>query len=209
MTTTIALGNNWRNEGPEGVNPSERPDRFLSIESRLTAERAWEQYQAYREANRNALLVLTGGRTNEQVPCSEAVAMKEYLRRKGMDVDNENIILEEESLNTPENATNTRELLEARNDESDKHITVVTSPYHLKRARSTFMNEFPDSLVYGVESTSLQAGKTATDRDEFAAQITSSWDWRKKYCIDLGIRLISMIDRKGRIIKMLTKNRGQ
>lgn len=209
MNTIIALGNNWRPHLPNKAVCTERPDRCLSIESRLTAMQAWVQYTTAKKIDTQSMLLFTGGKTNANVPHSEAAAMVKYLQRKGCDVDEEHILREEESLSTIENAENTKLLLHEINRDIDEKITLVTSPYHLHRATCVFRRQFADSIICGVESTRPMNDEKMTKRNVFSQKKERSWDWHMKHSIDQCLRLITLIDPKGYILNTLTNHRGK
>lgn len=77
-------------------------------------------------------LILSGGQTNNIATFTEAKAMAEYAYLNG--IDNDSIILEEESIDTIGNAYFTRNIIRSK----WKTIHVVTSCYHVPRALYIF-----------------------------------------------------------------------
>lgn len=204
---TVGLGNNWRKDIPDDfVDSNERPDRYLSVESRLTALQSWVQHQIALEADPNSILVFSGGKTNQDVPYSEAEAMLIYLEEQGIHIG-ENLLIDEDSLNTPENARNVFDLLEANHHPTDSDITVVSSPYHTRRVLQTFKKMFRDATIRTVDSTEPIEGETK--RNDFARKIEQSLDWRKKAIVDEMLRLIGLIDTQDSLIRLLTRRRGK
>ncbi len=78
-------------------------------------------------------IVVSGGQGSDE-PVSEARCMADYLIAAG--VDENRILLEENSTNTKENLLLTAELLKAQgNNLEDTHLLVVSSGFHLARVR--------------------------------------------------------------------------
>lgn len=76
----------------------------------------------------NVQFILSGGQgPDEQIP--EAEAMKNYLVEKG--VEENRLLLETASTSTYENILFSKQLLPSSVD----HVTIITSDYHLARAR--------------------------------------------------------------------------
>ena len=76
----------------------------------------------------NVKLVLSGGQGPDEM-MTEAEAMRRYLVDKG--IEEERLIVEEESTTTYENLLYSKKLM----PESVKSVTIITSDYHLVRAR--------------------------------------------------------------------------
>ncbi|WP_010237835.1 YdcF family protein [Clostridium arbusti] len=84
------------------------------------------------KGNPNIKIIASGGQgPGEDI--SEAEAMREYLIKHG--VKDENIIKEEKSRNTMENMKYTRSLLNNIDDRPNLKIAVVTSNFHVFRAK--------------------------------------------------------------------------
>ncbi len=71
-------------------------------------------------------IVVTGGQGSDE-PVTESSAMQQYLIERG--VSSEQIVLESRSTSTYENLANARYVIEER------HVYIVSSDFHLKRAR--------------------------------------------------------------------------
>ncbi len=97
--------------------------------SKLLADRMDKAIEVYHKDPTPPVLVPSGGQgTDETV--SEADAMAEYLREKG--IPEEHILIENQSMTTFENLRNSKKLIEER---SGEHYTaLVTSNYHVYRA---------------------------------------------------------------------------
>lgn len=109
------------------VNPDGRPSAALAARCDTAADLL--------AANPASKAVLCGGQGGNE-PCSEADAMFAYLtEQKG--VDPARLLREDESVNTIENLTNARALIEAAEARThgDYTAAVVTSDYHLARAK--------------------------------------------------------------------------
>lgn len=99
------------------------------------ADRLWHAAALYR-AGKAGLIVLSGGVTSHTGVVSEAAAMAAVLRDLG--VPQEIMLLEEESLNTGQNAEKVRELLGGLGIE---RILLVTSTLHMARAELEFRRQ--------------------------------------------------------------------
>lgn len=77
-------------------------------------------------------VVVSGGQGGDE-PTSEAQCMANYLTEQG--IDPERILLEEESHNTWQNLNRTAELLAAEGYDTTQDMIVVSSGFHLSRAR--------------------------------------------------------------------------
>ncbi len=106
----VILGAQWRPDGPSDV-----------LKRRLDAA------LVYLQDNPETRVIVSGGRGANE-PISEAEGMKEYLVRAGM--DEERILLEDTSVNTAENLSNSGLLL----DKEQERVVLVTSNFHVFRA---------------------------------------------------------------------------
>ncbi|MBW7944496.1 YdcF family protein [Patescibacteria group bacterium] len=82
-----------------------------------------------------------GRHSSHFLPCSEAEKFAEVMIEKG--VDRDKILLENQALNTGENITFTKQLLEQRLKVPASFL-VVTKPYMERRALATFEKVWPD-----------------------------------------------------------------
>lgn len=107
-----------------GVNGSEPS---LSMVNRLEAA------QAYLETYPDAVAIVSGGQgAGEDV--TEAVAMYDWLVARG--VDPARILREDASTSTQENLENSFALIRARGGNPADGVAIVSSEYHLYRARA-------------------------------------------------------------------------
>ncbi len=204
MSIIIGLGNNWRQELPV---PCPRSDRCLSLESRLTAFQAGVQYKIALVTDPNSILILSGGRTNTNIVDSEASAMLQYLKHMNLVTGEERILLEESSLNTPENSDNVHELLVKNNIDIDSELTIVSSPFHVPRALQAFRKRFTNAALLGIASTTPIADNH--HRNAYAKKKQLSRDWYIKTTIDTLLRLIGTFDTNDNIVRFLTRQRGK
>lgn len=80
----------------------------------------------------DTVVICSGGKGDGE-NISEAQAMHDYLLSRGIPEDH--ILMEDRSTNTTENLRNSFALIRARGDEPDGNVTIVSSAYHLYRAR--------------------------------------------------------------------------
>lgn len=122
----------------------EKPSKMLK--RRLDA--AYE----FLEENENVICVVSGGKGSDE-SISEAEAMKKYLCEKG--IDDGRIIMEDKSVSTYENISNSCSIL--KENGISKEIAIVTDGFHQYRARflagrmdfnSSAINAVPD--IYNV-----------------------------------------------------------
>lgn len=100
------------------------PDGHLSRTLLWRCDRAWGLWRD----GLSRELILCGGRGGDE-PCSEAAAMAEYLRERG--VPGARLHPENSSVNTVENLRNAQRIMAAQ---GWKSAILVTSDYHLQRA---------------------------------------------------------------------------
>ena len=87
---------------------------------------------AYLETQPDMTVVVSGGQGPDE-PVSEARAMADYLIEQG--IGQERILLEDQSHNTVQNLTLTRQLLDERGYDLEQDILVVSNGFHLTRVR--------------------------------------------------------------------------
>ena len=87
----------------------------------------------YLESHPELTVVVSGGQGPDE-PTTEARAMADYLMERGVDEDR--LLLEDQSHNTAQNFTYTARLLEESGyDPAETEILVVSNGFHLTRAR--------------------------------------------------------------------------
>lgn len=125
----VVLGAQMKENGPS-VALSRRLDRACD----------------YLVENPNTLCVVSGGQGSNE-PVSEAQGMKDYLMKKG--IDEERIIMEDQSGNTRQNLEFSRKLIPA---EVTK-VGIVTSNFHVYRSMQLAKKQgFPDAEGFGATS---------------------------------------------------------
>ena len=93
-----------------------------------TLRRRLDRALAYLQKNEETICIVTGGQgKGEKIP--EAKAMADYLAGRG--VEEERILLENQSTSTWENLQNTFEMLDL---EESEHVGIVTNNFHIYRA---------------------------------------------------------------------------
>lgn len=98
----------------------------LSLVERLTAAKD------YLDKHPNTVAIVSGGQgSGENV--SEAQAMYDWLCKSG--IDHERIIMEDKAVSTYENLKFSREIINGRSNNPAPTIAVVSSEYHLFRAK--------------------------------------------------------------------------
>lgn len=99
--------------------------------SRSLVERM-EALWAYMLEHPNAVAIVSGGQGDGE-SLSEAEAMYKWLTAKG--IDGSRLILEDRATSTYENLKYSFEIIKSRGQEPDVSIAVVTSEYHIYRAK--------------------------------------------------------------------------
>ena len=98
----------------------------------LTLVRRMEGARDYLRAYPDSVAIVSGGMgAGETV--TEAQAMHDWLVAQG--IPEERILLEPEATSTQENLENSFAIIRARGDEPDGHVAIVSSAYHLYRAK--------------------------------------------------------------------------
>lgn len=92
-----------------------------------------EGAQAYLEQYPDSIAIVSGGQGDGE-SVSEAQAMYELLTEGG--IAPERIIMEDKSTSTTENLENSFAIIRAMGGEPDGNTAIVSSPYHLFRAKS-------------------------------------------------------------------------
>lgn len=118
-------------EKPNGTPPCERADAIVAISGGDTSARAAEAVRLYK-AGWSDKLIFSGAALDKSGP-SNAAAMSREAEAAG--VPAEDIILEEFSETTKQNAVNTHDLFEILGIEK---VILVTSGYHQRRANLEF-----------------------------------------------------------------------
>lgn len=99
----------------------------------LTLVRRLEGALAYLEQYPDSVAIVSGGMGKGET-VTEALAMHDWLVQHG--IDEARIIMEPEATSTEENLRYSFDLIRERGDEPDGNVAVVSSAYHLFRAKS-------------------------------------------------------------------------
>jgi len=102
-----------------------------------SSDRFWQGYYLLKAGFADTLLISGGLGSLFDDQRSEGELWEEYLQRT--DLMDENIIIESTSRNTYENALNSAALFER--EQRTKRIILVTSAFHMPRARACFENQ--------------------------------------------------------------------
>jgi len=113
----------------------------------LTLSRRLDKSVEYLNVNPDAQIVVSGG-FGSKATISEAEVMKRYFVAHG--IDEVRIFKEERSTTSDENLKYTQELLSSINGNKPQEILVITSDYHMFRAKHIAGKYF--SKVYGIAS---------------------------------------------------------
>ena len=145
----------------------QKADAIVAISGGETDQRTKEAVELY-HANWAPVLVFSGAARDEGI--SNADVMKQMAMAMGVAEDK--IIVEDQAQNTFDNAKFVRDLLHANNIES---IILVTSPYHQRRAHSTFRRILGEEFVIINRSATDSAWrKNGWWRDDWARALTWS-----------------------------------
>ena len=123
----------------------------------------------YLRGNPEAKIVAAGG-VGAAAAISEAEVTKRYLTAQG--IDEKRILLEDKSTTTDENLKFTKELIIAREGMPIHAITVITSDYHLYRAKQIAGKYYPQVQGLAAKSAPLLKINYAI-REYFA--VTKFW----------------------------------
>lgn len=152
------------------LSPQQKPqkvDTIVAISGGQTTTRAQKGIELYKQGL--APKIIFSGAAMDDGP-SNAQQMKRQALADGIPLDA--IFIDEVSQNTHENAENTKKILE---ENGAKSIILVTSPYHLRRAKMTFEKVLgPGYNVIPVASFDNRWSKAAWWTTPFGLQITIS-----------------------------------
>lgn len=100
------------------------------------ADRITHALQLYRMGKINKILITGGQGLNPVNPQSEAELLQRFLIMTGMPA--EDIWIEDQSKNTAQNAQFTREFLAQKGIDTDQEFVLITSAFHMYRAKACF-----------------------------------------------------------------------
>lgn len=152
------------------LSPQDTPSQSAAIvvvSGGQTTTRAQKGIELFKQAL--APTIIFSGAAMDDGP-SNATAMRAQAIKAGIKPNS--IKIDEASQNTYENAVNTKKLLAQL---PDKKIILISSPYHLRRAKMTFEKVLgPDYTVIPVASFDNRWSKAAWWGNPFGLQITLS-----------------------------------
>ena len=100
------------------------------------ADRATHAVQLYKEGKLKRILITGGQGFQPKNNQKEAILLANFMVTAG--VPESDLILEDESKNTRENAMFTKRTLEGRGENLDQRFLLITSAFHMKRAEGCF-----------------------------------------------------------------------
>lgn len=100
------------------------------------ADRITHALQLYRMGKIKKILITGGQGLNPVNPQSEAEVLQRFLIMTGM--PESDILIEDQSKNTRENATFTKEFLGKNSISTDQEFLLITSAFHMQRAKLCF-----------------------------------------------------------------------
>lgn len=136
------------------------PDGELSTTLQFRIGTAYDVYAKGYSKN----LIVCGAQGADE-PVTEAQAMKEYLTERG--VPEESIFLEDQSLNTMQNLTNAKAIMEREGFET---AMIVTSNYHVERAVRLCKDA-------GIDAAGVNAPGPLYWHNRMKARIRESMSW--------------------------------
>lgn len=114
------------------------------------ADRITQALQLYRLGKIKKILITGGQGLNPTNTSSEAELLKRFLIMTGM--PETDILIEEKSVNTRENALFTKEFLEKNGISIDQEFVLITSAFHMPRSKKCFdkvgLNTIPFPVDY-------------------------------------------------------------
>lgn len=127
----IVLGGGFRKN--DASDPTDRPERFLSLESKNRILGAGEMFMR----GEIGYIIITGGKTGKgkgENLSSEAEAMKNYLFEKYPEIPADKVILEDRAIDTATNITNIANVIADPKYKIDD-CALMSSATHLARAQ--------------------------------------------------------------------------
>lgn len=144
-----------------------KADAIVVVSGGQTTTRAEKGIELYKQ--QLAKNIVFSGAALDDGP-SNAVAMREQAIEAG--IESNVILLDSDSQNTYQNATNTKKLLEEINA---KNIILVTSPYHQRRTSETFAYVLgKDYKIQNISSFDDRWSKAQWWNTEFGRNISIS-----------------------------------
>ncbi|MBV6641173.1 MAG: YdcF family protein [Cyclobacteriaceae bacterium] len=127
---------------------SHNPDKEDQMHVGEAGDRFTEAMVLYKQGFIRKILITGGSGSILDPEFKESEALKTFLVTVGF--PEEDIIIEANSRNTHENATNTAEVLKAHSIDDRKHL-LITSAFHMRRSLACFSKEKIDVVPYSVD----------------------------------------------------------
>ncbi len=116
------------------------------------ADRITHALQLYRLGKIKKILITGGQGLNPVNPQSEAELLKRFLVMTGM--PESDILIEDQSKNTAQNAQLTKAFLEENGISTDQEFVLITSAFHMKRAKGCFDKVGLKTVTFPVDYSS-------------------------------------------------------
>lgn len=149
-------------------------------------------------------IILTGGRLFKKDSPSVAQSMKDYLLLKFPQIPEDSIILEEESVDTSENAENVTQILRERKIPS---AIVLTDEPHLPRAKKLFENYGAEVLTGASAQEKLKTRSKHGHHQKFVERLRQSKEFEDFAKREQILNKLLWIDPHGKIPRFLARNR--
>jgi uncharacterized SAM-binding protein YcdF (DUF218 family) len=146
-----------------------------------SADRLFETISLYGKGNIDHILVSSGNSNLIKKDLKEADLVYKYLRQRGL--PDSVILIENQSRNTIENAKNSIKMIDRINPKAK--ILVITSAWHIPRARISFNKYFKGDITYYPTN---YMGKTKYNWSDFivpSVTALSKWEFLIKEWIGL------------------------
>ena len=185
----VALGKNWREYPKEGDKRI-----VLSLESKLISLALFELMN--KGAAKRA--IISAGKTAGQNWPSEGKRMLDYVLHHGYEGSVKDIFLEDESIDTAENAEKTKRIIRPY----EKNIGLLSISFHFPRAERIFRS-------YGVEANAIYAEDVLRGLNAHTDKLLREYKNSGRYLFEkvkeiLILNPISIVDRRGKALRYVT-----
>lgn len=145
-----------------------RADMIVAVSGGETEQRAQEAVQLYKQGY--APRILFSGAAEDKTGPSNAAAMRMMAIKQG--VSPSDILVEEDSVDTLDNAVQSEKIIKAQ---GAKSIILVTSPYHQRRTAMSFRKVLGDqTAIINHSAADSSWRKSSWWRSPFAVSLTLS-----------------------------------
>ena len=152
----------------------QKADAIVVVSGGQTQSRAAKGIELFKQGY--APKIIFSGAALDDGP-SNAFAMRDLALSEGISA--KNILIDEKSQNTYENAVNSKTIID---ELQAKKIILVTSPYHQRRANQTFEKELGTNYeVIGISAYDDRWSKSQWWRRGFPLFISASELWKLMY----------------------------